>query len=124
LGVLVKKRSYTTKDTHGYPHQEIRQLLDGTPNIVLGTVSVSQPSSPTANHTYIWTRKIKAKTVSQALSKAQYYAFKKAIETNRGIELRLKKIRENSVRNILETIPGVKKRAPANKPRSDRGKSS
>ena len=92
------------------PHQIIRQLLRGEPDIVLGTVTTVPPSSPSANHTYIWTRKINAKTISQALSKAQYDAFKKAIETNREIELQLKQIREISTRNMLESIPGVKKK--------------
>ena len=107
---FMKKRSETTADEPGDPHQIIRRLLKGTPDIVLGTVRIMPPSSPTANYTYIWTRKIKAKTVSQALSKAQYEAFNKAIETNRKIESRLTQIRQSSARNMLESIPGVKKK--------------
>ena len=61
----------------------------------------------------VWTRKVKGKTVSVALSKEQYLAFKHAIDANRKLEKSLKQMRELSQHTPLDTIPGVKR-----KPRS------
>lgn len=106
----MKKRGEKTLDKIMDPYREIVQLLKGNPDILLGTVAAKAALSPTANVTYVWTRKIRAKTVSQALSKEQYDAFRKAIKIHRKIESRLDQIRETSIRNILESIPGVKKK--------------
>ena len=97
-------------DKEADPYQEIVGILQRKPDIVLGTIAAKAPTSPTANITYVWTRKIRAKTVSQALSKDQYEAFQKALETHRQIESRLNQIRETSIQNILESIPGVRKK--------------
>ena len=69
--------------------------------------------SPNAHTTYTWTRKINAKTVTLALSKEQYRAFREAIEANRRVEKTLTQMRKLSEKVLLETLPGVKR-----KPRS------
>lgn len=106
----MEKRGEKKPDKIVDPYREIIQLLEGKPNVLLGTVAAKAPSSPTANNTYVWTRKIRAKTVSQALSKEQYDAFQKAIGIHRQIESRLNQIRETSTLHIFESIPGVKKK--------------
>ena len=106
----MKKTEKKQSDKDSDPYREMVEILQGKPDIILGTVAAKAPLSPTANITYVWTRKIRAKTVSKALSKDQYDAFQKAIETHRQIESRLNQIREISIRNILESIPGVKKK--------------
>ena len=68
------------------------------------------PRPPNANTTYTWTRKIKAKTVTVALSKQQYLAFRKAIEANRNVEKALKDLRTLSERTLLASLPGVQRR--------------
>ncbi|HSG06699.1 MAG TPA: DUF6788 family protein [Nitrospiria bacterium] len=69
-----------------------------------------------ARTTYVWTRKIKAKTVSVALSKEQYAAFREAIAANRELENTLKKLRQLSEKILLETLPGVKRKPRKNSP--------
>lgn len=112
----MKKIEKKQSEKDGDPYQEMVEILQGKPDIVLGTVAAKVPSSPTANITYVWTRKIRAKTVSKALSKSQYDAFQKAIETHRKIDSRLKQIRETSARNIIESIPGVRKKGTHKRP--------
>ena len=66
--------------------------------------------SSNAHTTYTWTRKINAKTVTVALSKEQYQAFRKAIEANRRLEKTLREMRKLSEKVLLGTLPGVKRR--------------
>ena len=93
-------------------YSQLQQQLEGLPWILNGSVRPVQqrPDSPTANTTYVWTRKVKGKTVSVALSKEQYLAFKHAIDANRKLEKTLKQMRELSQDTLLDTIPGVKKK--------------
>ena len=78
--------------------------------IVKGTVVKVAPRSSHARTTYMWTRKVGGKTVTVALSRRQFLAFRRAISANRRVEDTLAKMREISERKLLETIPGVKKR--------------
>jgi cyclopropane fatty-acyl-phospholipid synthase-like methyltransferase len=54
---------------------------------------------------YQWTRKVKAKTVSVALSKEQYEALKQAIENWRQLQETLQRMQQLSRRVIFETLP-------------------
>jgi cyclopropane fatty-acyl-phospholipid synthase-like methyltransferase len=54
---------------------------------------------------YQWTRKVKAKTVSVALSKEQYEALKTAIENWREAQAILKEMQALSRQVIFETLP-------------------
>jgi hypothetical protein len=96
--------------THRY--RRLQQNLSDLPWILSGTVREVQqlPDSPTAKTTYVWTRKVKAKTVSVALSKEQFLAFRKAIDANRKLEKTLKQMRELSQDTLLNTILGVKRK--------------
>jgi len=94
-------------------YERLQARLQSLPWIVNGSVMKIAPRSPHANTTYAWTRKIKAKTVTVALSKQQYLAFRKAIEANRKLEKDLKEMRELSERTLLTSLPGVRR-----KPRS------
>ena len=106
----MNKKEENTRDKAVDHYRKIRQLLQKKPDIVLGSVVAVAPASPTANVSYRWTRKIRGKTVSKALSKEQHEAFEKAIEINREIEFQLQQIRETSARKMLAAIPGVKKK--------------
>ncbi len=64
---------------------------------------------------YQWTRKVKAKTVSVALSKEQYAALKAAIENWRETQAILKEMQALSRQVIFETLPEPPRRKRLNK---------
>jgi len=80
------------------------------PWLVQGSVNVVAPKSPAASLTYTWTRKVRAKTVTVALSPVQAIAFRRAIKANRQIEAVLARLRELSQTALLADVPGVTKR--------------
>jgi hypothetical protein len=98
-------------------YQRLRARLQGVSWILNGSVMANEPcsDSPRAKTTYTWTRKIQGKTVTVALSKSQYDAFRKAIETNRKLEQTLREMRELSAKTLLNALPGVQR-----KPRKNR----
>ncbi len=59
---------------------------------------------------YQWTRKVKAKTVSVALSKQQYEALKQAINTWHELQELLRRMQVLSRRVIFETLPNPPRR--------------
>jgi Family of unknown function (DUF6788) len=59
---------------------------------------------------YQWTRKVKAKTVSVALSKEQYEALKEAIDNWRELQQTLQRMQALSRQVIFETLPGPPRR--------------
>jgi hypothetical protein len=64
---------------------------------------------------YQWTRKVKGKTVSVALSAAQYQWLKTAIENWRHLQATLKEMQRLSREELFETIPGPPRRKPLSK---------
>ena len=80
------------------------------PWLVQGSVNVVAPKSPAARVTYTWTRKVRAKTITVALSPKQAVAFRRAISANRQIEEALSRLRQVSQTALLEEVPGVTKR--------------
>ena len=59
---------------------------------------------------YQWTRKLKAKTVSVALSKEQYQALKDGIENWRELQQTLQRMQALSRQVIFETLPSPPRR--------------
>ena len=80
------------------------------PWLVQGSVNVVAPKSPSASVTYTWTRKVRAKTATVALSRHQSLAFRKAVEANRRVEAALNRLRQVSQAALLDEVPGVTKR--------------
>lgn len=107
--------SKTHKSNNLIAYEKLRMTLHDQPWLLQGSVMKIAPrsTSPNANTTYTWTRKVQGKTVNVALSKEQYHAFKKAIEANRRLEKTLKKMRQLSEQELLNSLPGVQR-----KPRS------
>jgi hypothetical protein len=64
---------------------------------------------------YQWTRKVKGKTVSVALSEAQYHWLKAAIANWRHLQATLKEMQRLSREELFETIPGPPRRKPLSK---------
>ena len=78
--------------------------------LVQGSVNEIAPKSSGGNTTYTWTRKVRAKTVTVALSHEQSVAFRQAIEANRQLEAALSRLRDLSQTALLAEVPGVTKR--------------
>lgn len=64
---------------------------------------------------YQWTRKVKGKTVSVALSKEQYQALAQAIENWRQAEDILNQMQALSRQLIFGSLPDIPRRKPLNK---------
>jgi hypothetical protein len=80
------------------------------PWLVQGSVNVVAPKSPAAKVTYTWTRKVRAKTITVALSHKQAVVFRRAISSNRQIEEALSRLRQVSQAALLAEVPGVTQR--------------
>lgn len=120
---MMKKKRLSDQRTY----QQLQLALQNLPWIINGSVVAVAPKTETANTTYVWTRKIKAKTVTKALTKEQYEAFRQAIEANRQVEDALKRMRIISEMTILNSLPGVTKKpriATAIKPKKSRANPS
>jgi hypothetical protein len=59
---------------------------------------------------YQWTRKVRGKTVSVALSREQYHWLAKAILQWRQLQLTLKQMQRLSRQILFETVPGPPRR--------------
>lgn len=62
-----------------------------------------------------WTRKVKGKTVSVALSKEQFEALKEAIENWRKLEATLDAMQKLTRQRIFGTLPDTRRRKPLSK---------
>src|SRR5437867_12139002 len=62
-----------------------------------------------------WTRKVKGKTVSVALSQEQFQALDRAIQNWRWAQSLLKEMLRLSREEIFTQLPGTKRRKPLNK---------
>lgn len=59
---------------------------------------------------YQWTRKVRGKTVSVALSREQYEWLRTAIENWRAMQATLKEMQRISRQELFETVPEPKRR--------------
>jgi hypothetical protein len=91
-------------------YRALERAIRGHPCLAQGSVNALAPKTSSGNVTYTWTRKASAKTVTQALSKKQAVAFRRAIVANRRVEEALRRLREVSQTALLSHLPGVPKR--------------
>jgi len=59
---------------------------------------------------YLWTCKVKGRTVCLALSKTQYRVLAQAIANNRRFQKTVERMQALSLKTILKRVPGVRKR--------------
>jgi len=59
---------------------------------------------------YVWTRKVKAKTVAVALSEEQYHWLKQAVANQRKLNRIMAKMQKLSRKILFENVPGVVRR--------------
>ena len=101
-------------------YRTLDRLRRGHPWLAQGSVNEIAPKTPGGRVTYTWTRKVRAKTVTVALSKAQAAAFRRAIRVNRRVEAVLTNLRAASQEALLSSLPGAPKCRPVPK-ESDAG---
>ena len=85
-------------------YQRLRKQLGDLNWISQGSVMNDRASA------WRWTRKLKAKTVTVALSPAQAALYQKAIAEHRKLEAILREMRQISQRVLLGSAPGVRRR--------------
>lgn len=59
---------------------------------------------------YLWTCKVKGKTVCVALSKAQYHVLAQGLANQRRLQKTVGQMQAFTLKTILKKVPGVKKR--------------
>ncbi len=59
---------------------------------------------------YVWTRKVKAKTVTVALSKQQYAWLRQAVANQRELQRIVRQMQQLSRQILFQTVPGVTRR--------------
>ena len=89
-------------------YQQLRQQLQSLGWISEGYVQDRGPGA--GGPCYQWTRKVKAKTVSVALSQEQYVALKQAIENWREVQEILQRMQVLSREVIFKTLPNPSRR--------------
>ena len=92
-------------------YESLQRSLAKQPWVLQGSVNerLPAPESMSARATYTWTRKVRGKTVTIALSPQQARAFQRAIEANRRLEETLAAMRQISQTALTQSLPGVKK---------------
>jgi hypothetical protein len=100
----------TPKSRRGRPveYQELLQRLSSTGWISEGYVQDRGPGA--GGPCYQWTRKVKGKTVSVALSKEQFLWLKEAIENWKALKKTLQQMQRLSRQELFQTVPGTKRR--------------
>jgi len=94
-------------------YQALLQKLSGVGWISEGHAQNRGPGA--GGPCFQWTRKVKGKTVSVALSKEQFEALSKAIETWQKTKKIIKRMQQLSREEIFTTLPGTKRRKPLGK---------
>src|SRR6266436_1042997 len=89
-------------------YRRLRARLAGLGWISNGYVQDRGPGA--GGPCYQWTRKVKAKTVSVALSREQYEALKQAIENWHQVQETLRLMQTLSRQVIFETLPSPPRR--------------
>jgi hypothetical protein len=100
---------------HAQLYRQLGRQLHNLPLLAQGNVFAIDPpkDAPRASTHYKWTRKVKAKTVTEALSREQYEALCAAIEANRKVERTLQRMRSLTHEAIMEALPD----SPGKRPR-------
>jgi hypothetical protein len=94
-------------------YQQLLNQLSGTGWISEGYAQNRGPGA--GGPCFQWTRKVKGKTVSVALSEQQFEAMRQAIENWKKIKKIIKRMQQLSREEIFTTLPGTKRRKPLSK---------
>lgn len=89
-------------------YRQLQRQLAALGLLSQGSVFERVPSQQGSR--YVWTRKLRGKTVTVALSEQQFQWLTKAVANQRQLEKIVAQMQALSRRVIFETIPGVPRR--------------
>ena len=98
----------TSPDDLTAEYRQLQQQSAQLGYLSQGSVFERAPGQPGSR--YFWTRKVKAKTVTVALSEQQYYWLKQAVNNQRQLEKIVTRMQKLSRKVLFETVPGVTRR--------------
>src|SRR5580693_2401045 len=90
------------------PYRQLRRQLARLGYVSQGSVFQRAPGQQGSR--YVWTRKVQAKTVTVALSEAQYHWLKQAVANQRELERIVEEMQVLSRQILFENVPGVVRR--------------
>ena len=110
----MKSRKKDEKDVPGEERRErYEKLREGLTRVGWISEGYVQDRGPGAGGPcYQWTRKVRGKTVSVALSKEQYEWMVEAIEQWKQVQATLKEMQRLSRQELFETMPNANRRKP------------
>jgi hypothetical protein len=94
-------------------YRQLQRRLANISYVTQGSVFQRRPSQQGSR--YVWTRKVKAKTVTVALSKQQYHWLRQAAANQRQLDRIVGQMQRVSRQTLFKTVPGVNRRKPLNK---------
>ena len=89
-------------------YRELQRRLAHVGYVSQGSVFEREPGQQGSR--YVWTRKVKAKTVTVALSQEQYRWLRQAVANQRQLEKTIREMQNLSRQTLFETVPGVVRR--------------
>ncbi len=107
------KQTSKPRPTLTTAYRQLQQRLARIGYVSQGTVFQRQPSQQGSR--YVWTRKVKAKTVTVALSKEQYRWLRRATLNQRQLARLVERMQRLSRQILFQTVPGVPRRKPLNR---------
>jgi virulence-associated protein VapD len=90
------------------PYRQLRRQLAQVGYVSQGSVFERAPGQQGSR--YVWTRKVRAKTVTVALSQEQYHWLKQAVANQRELERIVAQMQTLSRQILFENVPGVVRR--------------
>jgi virulence-associated protein VapD len=90
------------------PYRQLQRQLARLGYVSQGSVFERTPGQQGSR--YFWTRKVRAKTVTVALSQEQYHWLKQAVANQRNLERIVEQMQILSRRTLFENVPGVVRR--------------
>ncbi len=94
-------------------YRRLQRRMAAIGYLTQGSVFQRRPSQQGSR--YVWTRKVRAKTVTVALSKEQYQWLRRAVANQRELESLVARMQKLSRRILFETVPGVRRRKSLSK---------
>jgi len=109
--VCMKAQNPPARLTTGY--QRLQRQLSQIGYLSQGSVIERAPTQQGSR--YIWTRKVKAKTVTVALSKEQYQWLRRAVTNQRNLQRIVEQMQKHSRKILFETLPEPRRRKSLSK---------
>lgn len=90
------------------PYRQLQRRLARLGYVSQGSVFERAPGQQGSR--YVWTRKVRAKTVTVALSQEQYHWLKRAVANQRELGRIVEQMQTLSRQILFENVPGVVRR--------------